>query len=78
MRHEELTQQGLGDAANYFRGSDMKNGTAILNVLAVVNHQIDPIAATPSPTTIWEHMQPLQIVSGQSQMPAVTLRPGSN
>ena len=72
MRLDKLTQPGWGDAANYFRERDMKYGTAELKVLTVVNHQIDWIAATPSPTTFGEHMQTLQIVSGQSQMPAVT------
>jgi len=38
MRLDELTQQGLGDAANFFRERDMKYGTAILNILAVINH----------------------------------------
>jgi hypothetical protein len=56
----------------------MKYGTAELKVPAVVNHQIDPIAATPSPTTFGEDMQTLDIVSGQSQMPAATSRPGSS
>jgi len=78
MRLDKLTQPGWGDAANYFRERDMKYGTAELKVLTVVNHQIDWIAATPSPTTFGEHMQTLQIVSGQSQMPAVTSWPGSS
>jgi len=55
----------------------MKYGTAELNVPAVVNHQIDPIAATPSPTTFGEHMEIIEIFSGQSLMRAVTCRPGS-
>jgi len=78
MRLDELTQPGWGDPANYICERDMKYGTAKLKVLTVVNHQIDPIAATPSPTTFGEHMQTLEIVSGQSQMPAVTSRPGSS
>jgi len=78
MRLGELTQPGWGDAANYFCERDMKYGTAELKVPAVVNHQVDPIAATPSPTTFGEHMQTLEIVSAQSQMPAVTSRPGSS
>jgi len=78
MRLDELTQPGWGDADNYFRERDMKYGTAESMVPTVVNHQIDRIAATPSPTTFGEHMQTLAIVSGQSQMPAVTSRAGSS
>ena len=78
MRLDELKQPGWGDAANYFCERDMKYGTAELKVPAVVNHQIDQIAATPCPTTFGERMQTLEIVSGQSQMPAVTLQPGSS
>jgi len=68
MRLDELTQPGWGDAANYFCARDMNYGNAEFKVPAVVNPQIDPIAATPSPTTFGEHMQTLEIVSGQSQM----------
>jgi len=52
--------------------------TAEFKLPAVVNHQIDMIAATPSPTIFGEHKQTLEIVSRYSQMPAVTARPGSN
>jgi len=57
MKLDELTQQGSGDAANYFREMDMKYGTTGLKVRAVVKPQIDTTAATPSPTTFGEHMQ---------------------
>jgi hypothetical protein len=50
----------------------MKYGTAELKVLAVVKLQNDKTAATPSPTTAGEYMQTLEIVRGQSEMPAVT------
>jgi hypothetical protein len=76
MRLDEVTQPEWGDAANYFRESDMKYGTAELKVLAVLQHQIDTTAATPSLTTFGQHMQTVEIVSGQSHMPAVTSRPG--
>jgi hypothetical protein len=78
MRLDELTQPGWGDAAKYFRERDMKYGTVELKVPGVVNHQIDLIAATPSPITLGEPMLTLEIVSGQSHMPAVTSRPGSS
>jgi hypothetical protein len=40
----------------------MKYRTAELKVLAVVKPQIDTTAATPSPTTVGEHMQTLEII----------------
>jgi hypothetical protein len=78
MRLDELTQPGWGDAANYFGERDMKSETAELQVAEDVNQQIDRIVATPSPITIGEHMQTLEVVSGKSLMPAVTSRPGSS
>ena len=78
MRLDELTQPGWGDAANYFRERDMRYGTAELKVPAVVKPQIETTAATPSPITVGEHMQTPEIVRGQSEMPAVTSRPGSS
>jgi len=62
MRLDELTQQGWGDAANYFRERDMRYGTAKLKVPAVVKPQIDTTTATPSPITVGEHMQTPEIV----------------
>jgi len=77
MKLDELMQSGWGDAAHYFHERDMKYGTAELKVLAVVKPQIDMTAATPTPVLFGEHMQALDIVPGQSQIPAVTSRPGS-
>jgi len=57
IRHDELTQPGKGNAANYFRERDMKYGTVEWMVLAVFQPQKDTTAATPSPTTFGEHMQ---------------------
>jgi len=65
MRLDELTQPGWGDTANYFRKRDMKYRITELKVLAVVKHQTDTTAATPSPTTFGELMQALDIVPGQ-------------
>jgi len=78
MRLDELTQPGWGDAANYFSERDVKYGTAELKVMAVIKPQMDITAATPSPTTFGEHMQSVDVVSRQSQMPAVTSQPGSS
>jgi hypothetical protein len=78
MRLDELSQPGWGDAANYFRERYMKCGTAELKVPAVVKPQKDTTAATPSPTTVGQHTQTLEIVRGQSEMPAVNSRPDSS
>jgi len=78
MRLDELTQPGWGDAANYFRQRDMRYGTAELKVPAVVKPQMETTAATPSPITVGERMQTPEIFRGQSEMPAVTSRPGSS
>jgi len=50
----------------------MKYEMAKLKVPVVVKPQIDMTAATPPPTTMAEHMRTIDIVRGQSQMPAVT------
>jgi len=78
MRLDELTQPGWGDAANYFCERDMRYGTAELKVPAVVKPQIDTTTAIPSPVTVGEHMQTPEIIHRQSEMPAVTSRPGSS
>jgi hypothetical protein len=52
----------------------MKYGTAEVKVPAVVKPLKDTTAATPLLTTVGEHMQTLQSVQGQSEMPAVTSR----
>jgi hypothetical protein len=78
MRLDELTQPGWGDAVNYFRERDMKYGTTELKVPVVVTPQIDTTAATPSLTTAGEHIQTLDMVRGQLEMPVVTSQPGSS
>jgi len=78
MRLDELTQPGWGNAANYFCERYMRYGTAELMVPAVIKPHIDSTTATPSPITVGEHMQTPDIVRGQSEMPAVTPRPGSS
>ena len=78
MRLDELTQPGWGDAANYFCERDMRYGTAELKVPAVFKPQLDTTTATPSPTTVGEHMQTPEMDRGHSEMPAVTSRPRSS
>jgi len=72
-----LTRPGWGDAADYFHERDMKYGTTGLNIPAVGKPPEDSTAATLSPTPFGEHMQALDIVPGQSQMPQVTSRQGT-
>jgi hypothetical protein len=76
IRLEELTQRACVNAENYFHESDIKYGTAELNLPAVVKPQIDRTAATPSLTTCREHRQNVDIFRGQSQMPPLTTQPG--
>jgi len=78
IRLHQLTQPGWGEASDYFCECDMKYGTAELKVLAVLKPRRDTTAAAPSPTTVGEHMQTLDIVRGEEQMPAVTSLPGSS
>jgi len=72
-----LTQPGWGDAADYFSASDMKYCTSEWKVPAVVQLQMDDVAAVPAPTTSRELMECLDIDHGILQMPQVTSRPGS-
>jgi hypothetical protein len=74
MRPGEWTHPELGDTANYFREINTKHRTAELKLPDVVNHQLEMIAATPSPITFGEHMQTLPIVRGQLYMQSVPFR----
>jgi hypothetical protein len=56
----------------------MRYGTAELMVPTVVKPQINSATATLSPITVGEDMQTPEIVRGQSELPAVTSRPGSS
>jgi len=76
MRLHELTTPAWGDAADYFRQSDMKYGMTELKVPAAVKPKTDTTVPTSSPTSFGELMQTLHIVPRQSQMPQVTSRPG--
>ena len=64
IRLDKLTQPGWGDAADYFCERDMKDWMTELRVPAVVKHQADMTAATPSPTTFGELMPVFHIVPG--------------
>jgi len=78
LRLDQLTQPGWGDMADNFCERDMKYGTTEWKIPAVRKTQEDSTAVTPSPTTFGEHMQALDIVPGQSQMPQVTSQPGTS
>jgi len=62
---DELKQTERGQAADYFRQSDIKYRMAELEVQEVVKPQPDLTAATPSPTTFGKLMQTLDIIHGQ-------------
>ena len=78
IRHDDLKQPGWGDAANYFGARDMNYRTAEFEVPAGVIPWQDRTAATPSPTTFGKHMQSLDIVPGQWEMPQGTSQSESN
>jgi hypothetical protein len=56
MRLNDLTQSAWRDAANYICKNNMNDGTAALNVPAVVKPQIHMTAAIASVTTAGEQM----------------------
>jgi len=78
MKLDELTQLGWGDAADYFRERDSKNGPSELQVPAVIKSRTYHVAAAPSPTTFVELLETLDNVPGMSPMPQCTSRPGSS
>jgi Uri superfamily endonuclease len=71
MRLVELPHPGWGDVSNHIRERDMTYGTGELKVLVVVKRQIDTTATTAFRTTAGEHMETLDIIQEQSEMPAV-------
>ena len=77
MKLDELTQPGCGDPADSFRERDTKHGLTESNVLAVVQPQMADDAASSMPPTFGEHMETLDSVPGELQMPQVTSHPGS-
>ena len=76
MRLDKLMPPGWEDAADWFCERDMKYMMTELKVPAVVKPQTNMTAATPTPSTFWELMQVLRIVSGICQMPQVTSQQG--
>ena len=56
MKLDKLTQPGWGDAADYFNGKDMKYGTSILRVVAVIILQMNDDAGAPAHTSFGELM----------------------
>jgi hypothetical protein len=77
IKHDELTQPGWEDTADYFCERDKKYATAKLTVPVVVQPQTDDDALAPPPTTFGELMERLDIVPRMSRMPQGTSRPGS-
>jgi len=75
---DELTQPGWEDAADYFRERVKKYGTTELRIPAVVQPQTRDDAPAPPPAAFGELMESHDIVSGISQRPQGTSRPGSS
>jgi len=78
MMRDELTQQGWGDAADYFRERNEKYATTELKVPAVIQPHTAEDAASSVPTTFGEPMETLDSVPRKLQMPQVTSRPRSS
>jgi hypothetical protein len=78
MTLNELTQLAWGDTAEYFCKRVMKYRSTESKVPAVARPQTVTTAATPSPTASGDHMQKLDVVHGQVQMPQVTSRQRSS
>ena len=78
MKLDELTQPAWGDMANYFCERDKKYGTTKLQVPAVINPQMNDVAAAPARTTFEEQHESVDIVPGKSQIPQGTFQPGSH
>jgi len=76
MKLNELTQPGWEDAADYFHERDKRYSTIELRVPAIVQPQTNDGAPGPLPATFGELMESLDIVSGISQRPQGTSRPG--
>lgn len=63
-RLNEQTEQGWVNAADSFRESNMKYGTAELKVLAVVELQTDIVTATSVSATYGELMDTHNVITG--------------
>jgi len=72
MRLDEWPQQGCGDAADSFGERNKKYGAADMKIPAVINPKKDELTATPALSTLFEHMETLDIVHGVLQMPQGT------
>jgi len=77
MKHDELTQPGWEDTADYFRDTEKMYGTSELRVPAVDKLQSDYDSDAPALTTFEELMEGLQSVPAESQRLRGTSRPGS-
>jgi len=76
MRHDEFTQRGWQDTADFISDRNMWYVTAELMVPVVVEPQTHTTAATPSRTSFRELLQTLDIVPRQSRSPNGSSRPG--
>jgi len=76
MRHDQLTQLGLWDAADYFCERDKKYKTAELNIPAVIKAKKKALTAGSAPSIFGQRMETQDIVTGISQRPHRTSQPG--
>jgi hypothetical protein len=76
MKLDESTQLRSEDAADYFCKQDKKYGTAEFIIPAMLQPQSDEDTSAPPPTTFGQLMQCDDIVTGISQIPQGTTRPG--
>jgi len=66
MNLDKLTQPGLGDSADHFHERDKRYSTTEMKVPAVINLQLDEVAAMTAPTTFGEVMESVDIFPGKS------------
>jgi hypothetical protein len=78
IKHDQLTQSGWGDAADYFCERDKRYRTTEMKVPAVVKSHMDEDVVYPKPSTFGELMESLDITPRISQMPHGSSRPSSN
>jgi len=84
MKHDEMTQLGRGDVADYFRAQDKEYGTNKLKDLAEFKPHMDDDVVNPASSTFGALSESLDIIprilqmlQGNSQSGSVKMRLGS-
>ena len=78
MSFDELTQPRWGDAVDFFHEQDKKQGSAELNIPAVMKPKNEELMASPALISFGERVETLHIMRGILQMQPGTSRPGSS